>query len=93
MHQKGHHSMTELSVPNLSRMTNLIHFLIEWTLKRGKDSEQVMEGSWGPEIDHIKHSGQIRNALVCHAMRTVMVHFDQFWCILVHPMCHRMTPQ
>ena len=92
MHQKGHHSMTELSVPNLSRMTNLIHFLIEWTLKRGKDSEQVMEGSWGPEIDHIKHSGQIRNALLSHAMRTVMVYFGQFWCILVHTMCNPMTP-
>ena len=93
MYQKGHHGMTELSVPNLSRMTNLIHFLIEWTLKRGKDSEQVMKGSWGPEIDHIKHSGQIQNALLCHAMRTIMVHFGQFWCILVHTMCNRMTPQ
>ena len=75
--------MTELSVPNLSRMTNLIHFLIEWTFKRGKDSEQVMEGSWGPEIDHIKHSGQIRSVMLREPLE----------CILVNTMCNRMTPQ
>ena len=85
--------MTEPSVLNLSQVTNIIHFLIEWTLKRGKDSEQVMKGSWGPEIDNIKHSGQIRNALLCHTMRTDMVHFGQLWCILVHTMCNCMTPQ
>ena len=52
-----------------------------------------MKGSWGQEMDHISHSGQIQNTLLCHAMVTILVHVSPFWCILVHIMCNPMTPQ
>ena len=40
----------------------------------------------------ISHSGQTRDTLFCHAMVTILVHFDAFWCILVHLMCNPLTP-
>ena len=45
-----------------------------------------------PEMDYISHSGQIQNTLLCHAMETTLVHFGQFWCLLVHLMCNPITP-
>ena len=45
-----------------------------------------------PKMDYISHSGQIRNALLCHVVVTILVHFDAFWCILVHLMCDPLTP-
>ena len=47
---------------------------------------------FNPKMDHISHSWQNRNNLLCHAMETTLVHFDQFWCLLVHLMCDPMTP-
>ena len=32
------------------------------------------------KMDHISHSGQIRNTLLWHAMETTLVHFGLFWC-------------
>ena len=45
------------------------------------------------EINHISHSGQIRNTLLCQAMVTSLVHFVPFLCILMRLMCDPMTPQ
>ena len=145
-------------VSNLSRVTNIIFFLISWTLEREQDSVQGVVGLhmrcakkhrnqpkltkldaqtteekfvtsmccnaivtifvefWcisratlcplhdliglispfkcpsNPEKDHIGHSGQIQNSLLCHAMTTILVHFYPFWCIQVHLTCNPMTP-
>ena len=38
MHQSGLHSMTEQNNSNLSWVTDMIHFFIEWTLERGLKS-------------------------------------------------------
>ena len=92
MHQSGFQSMTEKSILNLSWLTNTIHFLIKWTLKRGSKSEQVMEGSLGPEMDHISHLELIQNTLLCHAMRTILLHVGPLLCIFVYIMCDPMTP-
>ena len=39
---------------------------------------------FNPEEDHLSHSRQIWNNLLCHAMVTILVQFGAFWCILVH---------
>ena len=33
---------------------------------------------FNPRMDHISHSGKIRNSLLCHA---ILVHFGAFWCM------------
>ena len=38
------------------------------------------ECPFNPEWDHISHSGQIWNTLLCHDMVTILVHFGPFWC-------------
>ena len=43
-------------------------------------------------MDHMSHSGQIRNTLLCDAMVTILMLFGPFWCILVRHMCNPMTP-
>ena len=50
MHQNGHCIMTEQSVSNLSWVTLMIHFWIKWTLERGSEAVQVIEGSWGRSL-------------------------------------------
>ena len=35
-----------------------------------------------PEMDHISHSGQIRNTLLCHVTVNILVHFVAFCCTL-----------
>ena len=34
-----------------------------------------------PEMDHISHSEQVRNALLSHGTVTILVHFSAFWSI------------
>ena len=31
-------------------------------------------------MDHICHSGQVQNTLLCHDMETILVHLGPFWC-------------
>ena len=33
-----------------------------------------------PEMDHISHSGQIRDTLLWNEMETTLMHFGPFWC-------------
>ena len=58
MHQNSHCTITEQRISNLSRVTYVIHFWSKWTLKRGKQSEQVM-GS------HIRCTKMHQNAPKC----------------------------
>ena len=34
---------------------------------------------FNPEMDHISHSGQIQNTLLCHTMVTIFVYIGPFW--------------
>ena len=45
-----------------------------------------------PEMDHISHSGQIRNALLSHGTVTILVHSSAFWSFLVHFVGDPTTP-
>ena len=33
-----------------------------------------------PEMDHMSHSGQIRNTFLCDGTVTILVYFGPFWC-------------
>ena len=66
----------------------LVHFGAFWyascvTLWPHNDLHWLLYPSkcpFTPEMNHISHSVQIWNTLLCHGMDTILVHFGAFWC-------------